>query len=316
MIKRVLITGGTGLIGRALSANMAADGYEVIVLSRNPERATGLPPGVRAERWDARTAAGWGALADGAHAVVNLAGESISAGRWTPERKRRIRESRVNAGRAVVEAIEAAKARPLVLIQASGVGIYGAHGDEEIPESAPAGRDYLARLAVEWEASTAGVEALGVRRVIIRTGIVLSKNGGALPRMMLPFRFFVGGCLGSGRQRLPWIHIADEVGAIRFLLENDNARGPFNLGAPNPVTNADFSRWLGRQMGRPALVPTPGFLLRLVFGEMAGMLLSGQRAVPRHLTQMGYACRFAEAEVALRDILRDSPGLPTSERES
>jgi len=134
--------------------------------------------------------------------------------------------------------------------------------------------------------------------------------------MMLPFRFFVGGRLGSGRQRLPWIHIADEVGAIRFLLENDNARGPFNLGAPNPVTNADFSRWLGRQMGRPALVPTPGFLLRLVFGEMAGMLLSGQRAVPRHLTQMGYACRFAEAEVALRDILRDSPGLPTSERES
>jgi len=303
VMKRVLITGGTGLIGRALSANMAADGYEVIVLSRNPERATGLPPGVRAERWDARTAVGWGALADGAHAVVNLAGESISAGRWTSERKSRIRESRLNAGRAVVGAIEAAKTRPSVLVQASGVGYYGPCGEEEVSESAPAGQDYLARLAVEWEASTAGVEALGVRRVIIRTGIVLSKNGGALPRMMLPFRFFVGGRLGSGRQWLPWIHIADEVGAIRFLLENENARGPFNLSAPNPVTNADFSRWLGRQMGRPALVPTPGFLLRLVFGEMAGMLLSGQRAVPRHLTQMGYAFRFAEAEATLRDIL-------------
>ena len=304
MTKRVLITGGTGLIGRALSASIAADGYEVIVLSRNPERAAGLPPGVRAERWDARTAVGWGVLADGAYAVVNLAGEGISAGRWTPERKRRIRESRVNAGRAVVEAIEAAKARPLVLIQASGVGYYGRCGGEDVPESAPAGRDYLARLAVEWESSTAGVEALGVRRVIVRTGIVLSKNGGALPRMMLPFRFFIGGRLGSGKQWLPWIHIADEVGAIRFLLENEKARGAFNLGAPNPVTNADFSRWVGRQMGRPAVVPTPGFLLRLAFGEMAGMLLTGQRAVPRHLTQMGYAFRFAEAEAALRDILR------------
>ena len=303
MTKRVLITGGTGLIGRALSASIAADGYEVIVLSRNPERAAGLPPGVRAERWDARTAVGWGVLVDGAYAVVNLAGEGISAGRWTPERKRRIRESRLNAGRAVVEAIEAAKARPLVLIQASGVGYYGPCGEEDVPESAPAGRDYLARLAVEWESSTAGVEAWGARRVIVRTGIVLSKNGGALPRMMLPFRFFIGGRLGSGRQWLPWIHIADEVGAIRFLLENEKARGAFNLGAPNPVTNADFSRWVGRQMGRPAVVPTPGFLLRLAFGEMAGMLLTGQRAVPRHLTQMGYAFRFAEAEVALRDIL-------------
>jgi len=302
--KRVLITGGTGLIGRALSASIAADCYEVIVLSRNPERAAGLPPGVRAERWDARTAVGWGVLADGAYAVVNLAGEGISAGRWTPERKRRIRESRLNAGRAVVEAIEAAKARPLVLIQASGVGYYGPCGEEDVPESAPAGRDYLARLAVEWESSTAGVEALGVRRVIVRTGIVLSKNGGALPRMMLPFRFFIGGRLGSGRQWLPWIHIADEVGAIRFLLENEKARGAFNLGAPNPVTNADFSWWVGRQMGRPAVVPTPGFLLRLAFGEMAGMLLTGQRAVPRHLTQTGYAFRFAEAEAALRDILR------------
>ena len=301
-MKRVLITGGTGLIGRALSANMAADGYEVIVLSRNPERATGLPPDVRAERWDARTAAGWGVLADGAHAVVNLAGEGISAGRWMAERKRRIRDSRIDAGRGVVEAIESAKQKPQVLVQASGVGFYGPRGEEDVLESAPAGRDYLARLAVEWESSTAAVEAFGVRRVIIRTGIVLSKNGGALPRMKLPFRFFLGGRLGSGRQWLPWIHIADEVGAIRFLLENEKASGPFNLCAPNPVTNADFSRWLGRQMGRPALVPTPGFLLRLVFGEMAGMLLSGQRAVPRHLTQMGYAFRFAEAEAALRDI--------------
>ena len=303
MGKRVLITGGTGLIGRALSAGLSGDGYDVVVLSRNPERATGLPSGVRVERWDARTAQGWGALADGAWAVVNLAGEGISAGRWTGKRKRRIRESRLNAGRAVVEAIEAAKARPAVLVQASGVGYYGPCGEEDVPESAPPGRDYLSGLAVGWETSTVGVEAMGVRRAIIRTGIVLSRNGGALPRMMLPFRLFVGGRLGSGRQWLSWIHIADEVGAIRFLLENEKARGPFNLSAPYPVTNADFSRSLGRQLGRPALVPTPGFVLRLAFGEMADMLLTGQKAVPRHLTQMGYVFRFADAEAALEDIL-------------
>lgn len=302
-MKRVLITGGTGLIGRALCASMVVDGHEVIVLSRHPERAIGLPTGVRAERWDGRTAAGWGALADGAHAVVNLAGENISAGRWTAERKRRIRESRLDAGRAVVEAIDAARTRPPVLVQASGVGYYGPCAEEDVPESAAAGRDYLARLAVEWESSTAAVEALGVRRVIIRTGIVLSKNGGALPRMVLPFRFFIGGRLGSGRQWMSWIHIADEVGAIKFLIENGKAAGAFNLSSPNPVTNAVFSRCVGRQLGRPAMVPTPGVLLRLVFGEMAGMLLAGQRAVPRHLTQMGYAFRFAEAEAALGDIL-------------
>ena len=302
--RRVLITGGSGLIGRALSAELVGNGYEVVVLSRSPERAAGLPSGVRVERWDARTAEGWGALADGAHGVVNLAGEGISAGRWTGKRKRRIRESRLNAGRAVVEAIEGAKARPAVLVQASGVGYYGPCGEEDVTESAPPGRDYLAGLAVGWETSTVGVEAMGVRRAIIRTGIVLSRDGGALPRMMLPFRFFVGGRLGSGRQWLSWVHIADEVGAIRFLLENEKARGPFNLSAPYPVTNTDFSRLLGRRMRRPAVVPTPGFLLRLALGEMAGMLLTGQKAVPRHLTQMGYAFRFADAEAALADILQ------------
>ena len=302
--RRVLITGGSGLIGRALSAELVGNGYEVVVLSRSPEWATGLPSGVRVERWDARTAQGWGALADGAHGVVNLAGEGISAGRWTGKRKRRIRESRLNAGRAVVEAIEGAKAKPAVLVQASGVGYYGPCGEEDVTESAPPGRDYLAGLAVGWETSTVGVEAMGVRRAIIRTGIVLSRDGGALPRRMLPFRFFVGGRLGSGRQWLSWVHIADDVGAIRFVLENEKARGPFNLSAPYPVTNTDFSRLLGRRMRRPAVVATPGFLLRLAFGEMAGMLLTGQKAVPRHLTQMGYAFRFADAESALADILQ------------
>lgn len=302
---RIIITGGTGLIGRALAASLAADGSEVIVLSRNPTQAQGLPAGVRAERWDGRTAQGWGRLADGAAAIINLAGESIAARRWTAGQKRRIIDSRLNAGRAVVEAIDAAAVRPPVLIQASAVGYYGPCGDQEIAEDAGPGNDFLAQqVAVPWEESTASVEAMGVRRVIIRTGVVLSQKGGALPRMVLPFRFFVGGPLGNGRQWFPWIHLADEVAAIRFLMERADARGAFNLSAPNPLTNAEFSRTLGRVMRRPALIPTPALALRLLFGEMATVLLDGQRAVPRRLQQLGFAFKFPHAELALRDILR------------
>jgi len=301
---RIIITGGTGLIGGALAANLANDGHEVILLSRAPERTILLPPGVRAERWDGRTATGWGPLADGADAIVNLAGEGIASGRWTEERKRRIRKSRVNAGQAVVDAVKAAARKPGVVIQSSAVGYYGVHGDEEITESAPAGSDYLAQVAMAWEGSTAPVETMGVRRIIIRTGVVLSNKGGALPQMLLPFRLFAGGPLGNGKQWLPWIHIADEVGAIRFLIENRQASGAFNLCAPNPLTNAEFGRVVGRVMGRPAFMPTPAFALRLVFGEMATVLLDGQRQAPKRLIELGFAFRFPSAEAALRDILK------------
>ena len=301
---RIIITGGTGLIGGALAANLANDGHEVILLSRAPERTILLPPGVRAERWDGRTATGWGPLADGADAIVNLAGEGIASGRWTEERKRRIRKSRVNAGQAVVDAVKAAARKPGVVIQSSAVGYYGVHGDEEITESAPAGSDYLAQVAMAWEGSTAPVETMGVRRIIIRTGVVLSNKGGALPQMLLPFRLFAGGPLGNGKQWLPWIHIADEVGAIRFLIENRQASGAFNLCAPNPLTNAEFGRVVGRVMGRPAFMPTPAFALHLVFGEMATVLLDGQRQAPKRLIELGFAFRFPSAEAALRDILK------------
>ncbi len=301
---RVIVTGGTGLIGRALVASLAGDGHEVIVLSRDPQRGGSWPAGVRLERWDGYTANGWGPLADGADAIVNLAGENIAAGRWTAERKRRIRESRVNAGRAIVQAVEAATRKPSVLIQSSATGYYGPRGDEELMESAPPGRDFLAQTSLLWEDSTAPVERWGVRRAVIRTGVVLSAEGGALPRMLLPFRLFVGGPLGSGRQWLPWIHIADEVRAIRFLIEQEAASGPFNLAAPNPVTNAQFSRALGKALGRPAWMPVPALALRLLFGEMATVLLNGQRAVPHRLLQLGFTFRFAEVEAALRDLLR------------
>jgi uncharacterized protein (TIGR01777 family) len=300
---RTLITGGSGLIGRALAADLVRNRDEVVILSRRPERIIGLPAGIRAERWDGRTAEGWHSLADGADAIVNLAGENISSGRWTDERKRTILQSRLNAGQAVVQAVKAAARKPRVVIQASGIGCYGPRGNEEITEETPPGHDFLAGLAMEWESSTASLEALGVRRAVIRTGVVLSIEGGALPRMLLPFRFFVGGRLGSGRQWFPWIHIADEVGAIRFLIENEAASGPFNLSAPTPVTNTEFSHLLGQQCRRPAFMPTPEFALRLLFGEMATALLDGQRAIPKGLLQLGFRFQFPEAGPALRDLL-------------
>ena len=300
---RVIITGGTGLIGRALAADLLRDEHEVIALSRRPERATGVPTGMRVERWDARTAEGWGSLADGADAIVNLAGATI-AGLWTTSRKRSIRDSRLNAGRAVVEAIQRTSVKPRVVIQASGIGYYGPRGDELIAEEDPPGDDFLGKLAVEWEASTAPVEPLGVRRAIIRSGAVLSTKGGALPPLLLQFRLFAGGPLGGGRQWLPWIHMVDEVRAIRSLIDNESARGPFNLVAPNPLTNADFGRVLGRVLRRPFLFPIPALALRLLAGEMSTILLDGQRAIPRHLHGLGFTFRFPEAEAALRDLLQ------------
>lgn len=306
---RVIITGGTGLLGRALAEDLAGAGYEVILLSRQPEKATALPPGVRAEGWDGRTANGWGKLADGAEAVVNLAGENLAGygffpSRWTAERKEKIIRSRLKAGAAVVEAVEAAAIKPRVVIQASGIGVYGPRQDEELTEDAPIGSDFLAALAVEWEASTAGVEALGVRRAVIRTGAVLCTEGGALTRMLLPFRLFAGGWFGNGRQWLSWIHMADEVAATRFLIENPNASGVFNLSAPQPLTGRDFGRVIGRVLGRPAFLPIPAFALRLAFGEVATVVLDGQRALPKRLLDLGFRFRFPDADSALRDLLR------------
>jgi len=309
---RIVITGGTGLIGKALAESLAADQHDVIVLSRSPEKSS-VPVSVRVERWDGRTASGWGMLVDGADAVVNLAGESIGGEnmvalvtkRWTPERKQLIRSSRVNAGMAVQQAIEAAKQKPGVLIQASAVGYYGVRGDEEITENTLAGDDALAKICLDWEATTANVEEMGVRRAVIRTaGVVMSTRGGALPFMLLPFKLFAGGPLGSGKQWFSWVHIQDQVRAIRFLIDDPDARGAFNVCAPNPLTNADLSRVIGRVMRRPSLMPTPAFAMRLLLGEKATLVLDGQRQMPKRLQQMGFQFRFPDMESALRDLLK------------
>ncbi len=304
---RVLIAGGSGLIGRALTNYLVSAGNDVTVLSRRPNRIVGLPAGAKVEPWDARTAEGWGSLVERVDAIVNLAGENISSGRWTRRRKRSIRESRLDAGRAIVEAVQAVSRKPRVIVQASAVGYYGDCGDEELTEESPQGDDFLARVTGEWEASTSALEASGIRRVIVRTGVVLSDKGGALCRMLLPFRLFVGGPLGSSSQWFPWIHIADEVAGIRFLMENENAAGPYNLTAPFPVTNAEFAHYLGQTLGTPAAIRTPALALRLLFGEMASVLLASQRVIPQRLQQLGFDFRFPEVRLALKDILKGKP---------
>lgn len=300
---RVVITGGTGVIGGGLAREMGEAGHEVVILTRDTAKAGPLPPNTRAVQWDGRTGAGWASLLDRDTAIVHLAGEGIAEGRWTEEKKRRIRDSRVESGKAVLAALREAKEKPRALLQGSAVGYYGPCGDEIVDESHPPGDDFLGRVCVEWEASTAEAESLGVRRPILRTGIVLTPKGGALPRMAMPFRLGAGGSLGSGRQWFPWIHVADEIGAIRFLLEREDAQGPFNLTAPHPLTNRDFSQAMGKALHRPSFAFAPAFALRLALGEMAEALLNGQRAVPKRLLEMGYVFKYPEALGALQNLL-------------
>lgn len=306
---RVLITGGTGLIGSELTNNLCADGHDVIILSRSGTSDTFLPSHSQLVKWDGRTAEGWGRLVNEVDAIVNLAGESISganpvSGRWTAARKQRIVDSRVQAGQAIVQALKSATKRPEVLVQASAVGYYGPHGDEPVTEDTAPGNDFLADVCKQWEASVAGVEALGVRLAIIRTGVVLSSGGGALPFMALPFRYFVGGPLGSGKQYVPWIHEEDQISAIRFMIEHQSMRGAYNLCAPKPVTNADFGKAIGRALRRPSYMPAPEFAIRLGLGEFATLIVDGQRQIPRRLQQSGFRFQYEDVDTALKDLLR------------
>ena len=229
-------------------------------------------------------------------------GENLGDSPWTPERKRRIRDGRLRAGEAIVEGIRIAERRPSVLIQASAVGYYGPRSDGPVAEDAPPGRDFLAGICVDWENSTRGAEEFGVRRAISRTGLVMSANSGSLPRIVLPAKLFVGGPVGSGRQYFPWIHLADEVLALRYLIEHSDLRGPFNLVAPDSVTNAEFSAVLATVLRRPNLFPKPAFVMRALFGEMSTVVLTGQEAVPAKLLQAGFQFRYPKLLEALRAI--------------
>ncbi|HWI61768.1 MAG TPA: TIGR01777 family oxidoreductase [Symbiobacteriaceae bacterium] len=296
----VIIAGGTGFIGRALVEELAAQGHRVTVLSRNAF-TSGLGGKANVVRWPAP---GWEQVLNGADAVVNLAGEPIADRRWTPERKRRLVESRVDATRAIVEALRTASPRPAVLVNGSAVGYYGPTA-QPVDEQARPGSDFLAGVCTAWEEEAVRAEPLGVRVVRLRIGVVLGERGGALGRMLLPFRLFAGGPIGSGKQPFPWIHIEDVVGLICLALENPAAAGAINAVAPELLDNAAFARTLGQVMHRPSWLPVPGFALRLALGEMAdAMLLDGQAVLPAAAGRLGYAFRYPRLEGALKAILQ------------
>ncbi len=294
---KVVIGGANGLIGSELGRALRARGDEVVALVRKPRE-----PGE--VKWDGRSLPA-GAL-DGAEAAVNLSGANIGARRWSEAYKKEIVDSRVESTRAFVEAMRAARARPRVFVNASAVGAYGGRGDEELTEESARGADFLAGACKQSETEALRAEELGVRTVLLRTGVVLARQGGALKQMLPPFKAFVGGPIGKGQQWFPWIHMADEVGVILWALEG-TVRGPVNSVAPNPVRMKEFAQALGTALHRPALFPVPALVLRLGLGEMAEVLLEGQRAVPRKALNGGYRFRYGELDAALRDLLASRP---------
>lgn len=298
---KVTVTGATGLIGEALVEALKARGDEVTVLSRNPEKAS-RELGVEAVGWDPLTEPAPAAALSGRDAVVHLAGEPV-AQRWNEQTKRSIRTSRDLGTANLVAGIAASEPRPAVLVSSSAVGYYGKHGDEVVTEETAAGSDFLAEVCVEWERRARAAEELGLRVVIVRTGVVLDANGGALKTMLPPFKAGVGGPVAGGKQYMPWIHLDDIVGIYLAAIDDGSWSGPVNGTAPNPVTNAEFSKALGRALGRPAIFPVPGFAIRTLYGEMAEIVTEGQRAVPQRPLEFGYDFRQPNLDAALASAL-------------
>jgi uncharacterized protein len=301
---KVVVSGGTGFIGAPLCRALRDTGHAVVALTRDAASARSrLGPGIDFAEWDARSRGPWEEALGGAGGVVNLAGEPVVGKAWTPAQKEKLRASRVDATRALVTAIEAAAPRLAVLLNASAVGYYGPHGDEMLTEESPSGSGFLASVNREWEEAARQAEPLGVRVVRLRTGVALGEGGGALAKMVPPFRMFLGGPLGSGQQWVPWVHRDDVIGIALWTLENDAVEGPVNATAPQPVTMKEFARVLGKVLGRPAWAPVPALALRALMGEMAEAVLTGQRVLPAAAERLGYRFRYPELEPALRSIL-------------
>ena len=296
---KILISGSSGFVGSALVSLLAGDGHQVVRLVRSP-RGTGESEVV----WDPVGGSVNPAALEGIDAVVHLAGEPIAAGRWTPERKAKIRDSRLIGTRRLCEALAQMPRPPRVLVSASAVGYYGNRAEEPLTEESARGSTFLAELSQEWEAATTPARERGIRVVNARIGIVLSPAGGALQKMLPPFQLGIGGPLGSGRQVMSWVSLDDTIGAMRHALVTEQLRGPMNVTAPQPVTNREFSKTLGRVLSRPAFAPVPTFALRLMFGQLADeALLASARALPAKLQQTGYAFRHPDLESALRHVL-------------
>ncbi|MGB2673149.1 MAG: TIGR01777 family oxidoreductase [Candidatus Acidiferrum sp.] len=299
---KILVTGSSALIGRALVPALVRAGHTVCRLVRPGTVTKDTENDGFQVAWNPATGE-LGGAAVGADAVVNLAGASIAGGRWNTSRKAILRASRIDTTRALVTALAKMNVRPRVLVSASATGIYGNRGDELLTEESQPGNDFLAGLAKEWEAEALKAEAIGIRVVLARFGIVLSRDGGALPPIMLPIRFFAGGKIGSGQQWMSWIALDDVTEILRITLENGEVRGPINVISPQPVQNAEFTRTLARVMHRPALFPAPAFALRLALGEMAdALLLSSQRVLPKRLQKLGYEFRYSDLATTLTKL--------------
>lgn len=298
---KTLVTGATGFVGRELLSHLESP----VVLSRNADRATESLSefNVTAHSWDATNEPAPPEAFEGVDCVIHLAGEPVAEGRWTAAKKERLRESRVAGTRNLVETLAKLEHKPKVLVSASAVGYYGSRDDELLDESSEPEDDFLAEICTSWEDEANKARELGIRVVTVRVGIVLGPGGGALSKMLTPFRLGAGGRLGNGHQYMPWVHLEDLVSMILFAAKNDEIDGPINGTAPNPVTNREFTKTLGRVLRRPTIFPMPGFMLRLVMGEFGTVLLTSQRAIPKVPLDAGFEFRFTELEPALRDIL-------------
>lgn len=299
---KVMIVGATGFVGANLTRLLVESGHEVTMLARGATPELETSPKIKALAADAMKPGPWQEKVQEHSTIVNLAGVSVFA-RWDEAYKNLIRDSRILTTRNVVEAIPSGANGGITLINASGAGIYGDRGDEELDENSTLGADFLAGLAKDWEQEAIKGEAKGARVVRARIGIVLGSGGGALPQMILPFKFLAGGPVGSGEHWIPWIHIDDICRAFMFVMENTGASGPFNFTAPNPVKNRDFSRAIGKVLGRPSFLPAPAFMLKLVLGEFGEVALQSQRAIPKALEAIGFEFRFPQIHAALKDLL-------------
>jgi len=309
---KIVIAGGSGFLGSPLAEMYAEDGHDVRVLTRTlapgetrHDPGTGVP-GISRVGWPVDGATGpWAAALEGADAVINLSGESLAAKRWSPETKKRIRESRLLATRSLVAAINAATVPPAVFISGSAVGYYGPSDGRPLSETDGPGSGFLATLCADWEAEARRAARDNTRLVLLRTGIVLERSGGALPQMMRPFKFFAGGPIGSGRQYVSWIHRLDWIEIVRWIVQTPTVAGPVNATAPHPITNREFAHALGRSMRRPSFIPAPGFAVKIAVGEFADSILTGQRVVPARAQNDGYHFRYPEIDQAFRGIFGD-----------
>jgi len=302
---KILITGATGLIGTELQISFADKGYDMLLASRKE------PEGDGQVQWSTEEGFAEPEKLEGLDAVVHLAGENVSGLRWTEEKKKAIRDSRVLGTRSVVDAISRLKDKPKVLVASSAIGFYGERGDEEVTESSSAGDNFLAHVCRDWEAESRRAEDAGIRTVLLRTGIVLSKDGGALGTMLMPFKLGVGGVVGSGKQWMSWISMDDHIAVINYALENENLRGAVNSVAPSPVTNEEFTKTLGDVLYRPTILPVPEFVVGMVFGEMGdALLLASTKVLPKRLEAAGFEFKYPQLKPAIEHAV-NGPSVPT-----